>query len=63
MDKVLKLLEGKKTYFVALLIGITAVLQYYGIFEQDVAEMIFGLLGAAGLGTLRNGVAGLKKKK
>jgi hypothetical protein len=49
-------LEGKKTYLVALLVGVTAVLEFYGVLEMEVAQTIFGLLGATALATLRAGV-------
>ena len=50
-------LEGKKTYIVALLVGVTAVLEYFGVFEVEVVTTIYGLLGAGGLASLRAGVS------
>lgn len=51
MKYIIQFLEGKKTYMVALLIGATAVLEFYGVFDMEVAQTIFGLLGATGLAT------------
>jgi len=50
MEKLLKILEGKKTYISAVLIGVFACLQALGIV---VPEYVYALLAAMGLGALR----------
>ena len=58
MKKVLGMLEGKKTYLVALLVGVLTVVQSLGYMDMSSYQMIMGLLGAGGLASLR---AGMKK--
>lgn len=56
MDKLTQLyqwLQGKRTYFIALTIGVDAALQYLGI---QVPAWAFTLQGALGLGSLRAAV-------
>lgn len=55
LSKISKFLEGKKTFIVAILVGVTAALQYSGVV---IPEYVFTILGAFGLGFLRAGVAG-----
>jgi len=50
-------ISGKKTYLVAIAIGIVAGLQAAGILDDAAVEKAYGLLGALGLVTLRAGVA------
>ncbi len=53
LEKLDKLLQGKKTYIVAILIGVMAGLQAYGIVIPD---YVFAILGALGLGAVRSGI-------
>lgn len=50
MNKILELLNGKKTYIVIALAMVTAGLQAYGIV---IPEWVYALEAAAGIGTLR----------
>ncbi len=49
-------LKGKKTYIVALLVAGVVFASQMGWLSADQADMLFGLLGATGLATLRMGV-------
>ena len=53
MTGVLKWLEGKKTYIVALGIGVVAVL---GALNYQAPEWVWPILAALGLGAIRAGV-------
>lgn len=55
------MLEGKKTYIFAVLIGVVAAAEFIGYVSMGTATTLYGLLGAGGLGALRAGVA--KKNK
>ena len=57
MSKLITILQGKKTYIVAVCIGIIAALQFLSIIPAEVAATLYGLLGAGGLATLRAGVS------
>lgn len=59
MTKIIEFLKGKKTYLIALLIGILAALDYLGI---SVPKFIYTALGALGLGTLRAGLTKIESK-
>jgi uncharacterized membrane protein YkgB len=48
-------LKGKKTYIIAVIIGVVATLNYLGVV---IPEYVWGILAAFGLGFLR---AGIKK--
>lgn len=50
MNKILEVLNGKKTYIVIALAMVTAGLQAYGIV---IPEWVYALEAAAGIGTLR----------
>ncbi len=54
------LLQGKKTYLVALLVGIGAALKVLGI---DVPEWIYPILGALGLGAIRSSIGKIEPPK
>lgn len=49
-------LNGKKTYIIAILIGIVAVVENLGFISPEVALTLYGILGSGGLATLRHGV-------
>lgn len=49
-------LAGKKTYIIAGLVALVAIAQNLGYLTADQTALIYGLLGGAGLGTLRAGV-------
>ena len=51
-------LKGKKTYIVAIAVGVGTALQRAGIITDQVAQAIYGVLGGLGLATLRAGVSG-----
>lgn len=58
LEKLGKLLQGKKTYIVAGLIGIGAVLAQLGI---EVPEYAWLILAGLGLGAVRSAIDKLKK--
>jgi hypothetical protein len=60
IKNILNFLKGKKTYFIAILVGLVAVAQYLGFIDNTVAVVLYGLLGATGTATLR---AGIEKNK
>ena len=47
------MLKGKKTYLVAIIGGVMAGLEWYGI---TVPEFVYAMLGSMGLITLRHGM-------
>lgn len=53
LEKIGKLLQGKKTYIVAILIGVGAAAQAMG---YVIPEYVYILLGALGLGAVRSGI-------
>lgn len=53
LEKIGKWLQGKKTYIIALVIGVLAALQYLGIV---VPEWIYAILAALGLGAIRSAI-------
>ena len=53
LEKLGALLQGKKTYIIAVLIGIGAALQYAG---YVVPEYVYAILAALGLGAVRSGI-------
>lgn len=55
--KLIEFLKGKKTYIVAFLIALVVFAQQLGWINAELATVLFGLLGAGGLATLRAGVA------
>ena len=60
MLKVLKVLEGKKTYLAAGLTAGIVILHVFGIIGAGVFEAAVGLLTALGLWALRSAVAKVK---
>ena len=57
MTSIFEYLNGKKTYIVALLVGVGAVLVQLGIV---IPEWVWGILGAAGLASVRAAISKLK---
>lgn len=53
MDAIRNWLDGKKTYITAALVGVAAVLQYYGI---TIPEYVYAFLGALGITFMRGAV-------
>tara|TARA_Y100000310_G_scaffold220382_1_gene221900 strand:+ start:219 stop:380 length:162 start_codon:yes stop_codon:yes gene_type:complete len=51
------MLAGKKTYIIAIIAAVLTVVVHLGYINQDIANTLFGLLGAGGLATLRSGIA------
>lgn len=57
MEKIIKFLNGKKAYIVAILIGIGAIAMSLGVV---IPEWVWLLLGGLGLGAVRLALAKLK---
>ena len=53
MKKIMGWVSGKKTYITALVIGVCAALQASGVM---IPEYVYAILGAIGLGAVRNGI-------
>jgi len=49
-------LNGKKTYIVAVLIGLATAAQYAGLIHSTTYMAIMGILGAGGIASLRHGM-------
>ncbi|MDI6808419.1 MAG: hypothetical protein QME66_05490 [Candidatus Eisenbacteria bacterium] len=45
--------KGKRSYILAVLIGLVAVAAYLGYIDAAERDFLFGLLGAGGLASLR----------
>lgn len=56
MGKIIEFFSGKKTYLVGLAIGVVVVAQYNGLIDGNTAEMLYGLLGAGGVITIRGAI-------
>ncbi len=54
LEKLQKLINGKKTYICMILVAIGAVLQYKGIVIPD---YVWTLLAALGLGAVRSAIS------
>jgi len=54
MNKVIKFMEGKKTYACAALAGLLTVVYALGAIEQGAYITLMGLVFPAGLASLRN---------
>lgn len=52
----IKNIDGKKTYIMAALGGVTVVLFFLNVIDAETANMFLGLLGFGGLAALRHGV-------
>jgi len=59
LEKIGNFLQGKKTYIVAILIGVAVALQSAGIV---IPEYVYAILGAFGLGAIRSAVEKQKAK-
>jgi hypothetical protein len=57
LEKIGALLQGKKTYIIAILIGLGAVAENLGYIVPDI---IWPILGALGLGAVRSALDKLK---
>ena len=53
MEQLLKFLDGKKTYIIAILAGVAATLQVLGI---EIPPYVWTILGALGLGAVRDAI-------
>jgi len=51
------MLEGKKTYIVALILGLATFIRAMNWITQEQYEVILGVASASGLAALRAGVA------
>ena len=56
--KLIKFLNGKKTFFVAILTGVGATLTIFGI---HIPEFAWAILGALGLGAVRSAIKKIEK--
>jgi hypothetical protein len=56
------MLEGKKTYLVAMAIAVATYVKATGYISEPTFQLIVGLLGAGGLVTLRSSIAGINNK-
>lgn len=61
MKTVIDFLEGKKTYFVAIMVAAVAVAVGAGWIDKNTAALLYGLLGAGGIATLRAAVGRIPK--
>ena len=57
LEKIGEYLQGKKTYIIAALIGIGAVMQTLG---YAIPDLVWPILGAMGLGAVRSAIDKLK---
>jgi uncharacterized membrane protein len=57
----MEFLSGYKTYIIAGLVGVVAVVHQLGYIDDAMAGTILTLLGGGGLATLRAGVASAEK--
>ena len=53
LEKIGNFLQGKKTYLIAIVIGVGAAAQALG---YVIPEWVYALLGALGLGAVRSGI-------
>lgn len=53
LEKIGQWLQGKKTYIVAALIGVGAVMQVLG---YTIPDIVWPILGALGLGAVRSAI-------
>ena len=53
----IEFLKGKKTYLIAILIGIASTFHYLGYIDTQAYTAILGLLGAGGFASLRAGIS------
>lgn len=56
MKKVIEFLRGKKTYAVAVAIGVVVVSEYLGWIDAQTAITLYGLLSAGGVASLRDAI-------
>lgn len=61
MERIVSFLKGKKTYGIAAMALIVAVLR--GVWDIEVPEYVWGVLAALGLGFLRAGVRKIEGMK
>ena len=60
LEKIEKMLQGKKTYIIAVLTGVGVVLTILGI---DIPNIVWPILGALGLGAIRSAVGKVQPPK
>lgn len=58
MKNLIEWLKGKKTYIIAVIVGVVGALNYLGII---IPEWIYALLAAIGLGTIRAAISKTEK--
>ena len=56
MTGIVKYLDGKKTYIQACLVGVTTAVYFLGWIDMETAVVLWGLLGAGSLASLRSAV-------
>lgn len=62
MNKTIAFLSGKKTYILAVLVGITAVAQTLGYIDSTIASLIYAVLGGSSVATVRSAISKLDAK-
>jgi len=55
-------LQGKRTYIIAALAAIVTLVKYLGYIDEDLFQMLLGLLGAGGVATMAAKVNRIDKK-
>ena len=58
MVNIVKFLQGKKSYILAVCVAVVAAAQYLGWIGQESAVVLYGLLGAGSVASLRAGISG-----
>lgn len=56
MKNLIQKLKGKKTYIIAVVIGILTMLHSLGWIETTAYITLMGLLGGGGMATMRSGI-------
>lgn len=59
----LTFLAGKKTYIVAILMGVITALEAAGMIDAETMQTILAVLAALGLTTLRSAIPKIPEKK
>lgn len=57
----LKFLEGKKTYLLALVAGLASGAKYLGWISEETYVLIIGLTGAGAAGSIRSAIKSASK--
>ena len=52
MQNIITFLEGKKTYLIAIVLGITSSAKFLGYIDEETFQIMFALLTGGGLAAL-----------